>query len=153
MVCTPSIPRPSAVNGAAIDADYATSLADLLKLQWELKHDGIDAALEKSRRSLHDFLRLSLPQLFPDWAAVQVWTQLDPGPLTALLRNELPRVHPAFRMTDVTLQSTLADTSTPTMRTEFLLRTASPLLKFNPSTHAWRRITRPKVSPVLGGRD
>ena len=29
--------------------------------------------------------------------------------MAALVRDELPRVHPAFRMTDVTLQSTLID--------------------------------------------
>jgi predicted permease len=43
------------------------------------------------------------------WASVQVRTHLDPSALTALLRNELPRIHPAFRMTGVTLQSTLVD--------------------------------------------
>jgi predicted permease len=43
------------------------------------------------------------------WASLQVRTQLEPAALAALLRNELPRVHPAFRMTGVTLQSTLVD--------------------------------------------
>jgi len=43
------------------------------------------------------------------WAALQVRTQLEPAALAALLRNELPHVHPAFRMTGVTLQSTLVD--------------------------------------------
>jgi hypothetical protein len=43
------------------------------------------------------------------WASLQVRTQLDPAALAALLRNELPRVHPAFRMTGITLQSTLVD--------------------------------------------
>lgn len=46
----------------------------------------------------------------PDsWASVQVRTHLEPGDFAALLRNELPRVHPAFRMTDFTLQATLVD--------------------------------------------
>src|SRR5262249_31735422 len=42
-------------------------------------------------------------------ASLQVLTQLEPAAFAALLRNELPRVHPAFRMTGVTLQSTLVD--------------------------------------------
>ena len=50
-----------------------------------------------------------LPQLRLGSAAVQIRTHLEPGALAALLRNELPRVHPAFRMTGVTLQSTLVD--------------------------------------------
>jgi len=37
----------------AIDADYSDALSDLLKLQWELRQDGVDAALEKSRRGGH----------------------------------------------------------------------------------------------------
>ena len=43
-------PKNQRCKWAAIDADYPNSLPDLLKLQWELKNDGIDAALEKSRR-------------------------------------------------------------------------------------------------------
>jgi predicted permease len=43
------------------------------------------------------------------WASLQVRTKLEPAALAALLRNELPRVHPAFRMTGVTLQSTLVE--------------------------------------------
>jgi predicted permease len=43
------------------------------------------------------------------WASVQVRSHLEPRALAALLRNELPRVHPAFRMTEFTLQSTLVD--------------------------------------------
>ncbi len=44
-----------------------------------------------------------------DSAAIEVRTNLEAGALTALLRNELPRIHPAFRMTDITLQSTLIE--------------------------------------------
>jgi predicted permease len=44
-----------------------------------------------------------------NWAAVQVRTSLEPTALGAVLRRELPRVHPAFRITDITLQSTLVD--------------------------------------------
>jgi hypothetical protein len=36
-----------------IDADYKRSLDDLLKLQYELQQDGIQAALEQSRRGGH----------------------------------------------------------------------------------------------------
>lgn len=43
------------------------------------------------------------------WASLQIRTMLDPPALAALLRNEIPRVHPAFRMIDITLQSTLVE--------------------------------------------
>jgi len=36
------------VRTLAIDADYEDALDDLLKLQWELRRDGVEAALEKS---------------------------------------------------------------------------------------------------------
>jgi hypothetical protein len=36
-----------------IDADYENALDDLLKLQWELRQDGVEPALEKSRRGGH----------------------------------------------------------------------------------------------------
>jgi predicted permease len=42
-------------------------------------------------------------------ASVQVRTTLEPGALDAMLRSQLPRVDPAFRVTDITLQSTLVD--------------------------------------------
>ena len=62
---------------------------------------------QRSRRNAADCLRASAGR--QGWASVQVRTHLEPGALAALLRNELPRVHPAFRMTGVTLQSTLVD--------------------------------------------
>jgi len=37
----------------AIDADYDGALESLFQLQWELKQDGVDAALEQSRRGGH----------------------------------------------------------------------------------------------------
>jgi len=46
-------PKNQRCKWAAIDADYENSLADLLKLQWELRNNGIEAALEKSRRGGH----------------------------------------------------------------------------------------------------
>jgi predicted permease len=42
-------------------------------------------------------------------ASVQVRTQLEPAALTALVRDAAASAHPAFRVTDVTLQSTLVD--------------------------------------------
>lgn len=44
-------------------------------------------------------------------AALQVRTTLEPMALANLVREELPRVHPAFTLTDVNLQSTLVDDS------------------------------------------
>jgi len=42
-------------------------------------------------------------------ATLQVRTTMDPRTLASMLRTEIPRVHPALRVTDVTLQSTLID--------------------------------------------
>lgn len=50
----------------AIDADYADALEDLLKLQWELRQDGVEAALEKSRRGGHLWIFASTPLLARD---------------------------------------------------------------------------------------
>jgi hypothetical protein len=50
-----------------------------------------------------------LPQLTPGWVAVQLRTDLHPSAVTALLRHELPRVHPTLRVLAVTHQSTLVD--------------------------------------------
>src|SRR5262245_45332760 len=47
----------------AIDADYRHSLEDLLKLQCELRHDGIQAALEKSKRGAHLWVFFATPVL------------------------------------------------------------------------------------------
>ena len=49
-----------------IDADYPQALEDLIKLQWELKQDGIDAALEKSRRGGHLWIFAATPLLARD---------------------------------------------------------------------------------------
>src|SRR5688572_27811560 len=46
-------PQTQRVKWMAIDADYRQSLDDLLKLQYELGQDGIQAALEQSRRGGH----------------------------------------------------------------------------------------------------
>ncbi len=47
----------------AIDADYDNALEDLLKLQWELGQDGVEAALEKSRRGAHLWIFADKPLL------------------------------------------------------------------------------------------
>jgi hypothetical protein len=46
-------PQTQGSKWVAIDADYDGSLEALFHLQWELKQDGIDAALEQSRRGGH----------------------------------------------------------------------------------------------------
>ena len=46
-------PRTQRAKWMAIDADYRRSLDVLLKLQYELQQDGIQAALEQSRRGGH----------------------------------------------------------------------------------------------------
>lgn len=50
----------------AIDADYDNALEDLLKLQWELHQDGVEAALEKSRRGAHLWIFADKPLLARD---------------------------------------------------------------------------------------
>ena len=47
----------------AIDADYGNALDDLLKLHWELRQDGVEAALEKSRRGAHLWIFAAKPLL------------------------------------------------------------------------------------------
>lgn len=47
----------------AIDADYRKAIEDLLKLQYELAQDGIQAALEQSRRGGHLWLLFEKPVL------------------------------------------------------------------------------------------
>lgn len=46
-------PKTQRSKWVAIDADYKDALVDLLKLQNELNHDGIEPALEKSNRGGH----------------------------------------------------------------------------------------------------
>ena len=56
-------PRTQRSKWLAIDADYRHALEDLLKLQCELRHDGIEAALEKSRRGAHLWVLFESPVL------------------------------------------------------------------------------------------
>lgn len=59
-------PRTQRSKWVAIDADYDNSLDDLLKLQWELRQDGVEAALEKSRRGAHLWIFADEPLLARD---------------------------------------------------------------------------------------
>jgi hypothetical protein len=59
-------PETQRCKWVAIDADYSEALNDLLKLQWELRQDGVDAALEKSRRGGHLWIFAEQPLLACD---------------------------------------------------------------------------------------
>jgi hypothetical protein len=56
-------PRNQRVKWMAIDADFRSALDDLLKLQYELGQDGIQAALEQSRRGGHMWIFFETPVL------------------------------------------------------------------------------------------
>ncbi|MDZ4801707.1 MAG: hypothetical protein SGI92_26420 [Bryobacteraceae bacterium] len=56
-------PETQRVKWMGIDADYKRSLDDLLKLQYELQQDGIQAALEQSRRGGHLWMLFETPVL------------------------------------------------------------------------------------------
>jgi hypothetical protein len=56
-------PNSQRSKWVAIDADYGDALEDLLKLQWELRQDGVEAALEKSRRGGHLWVFADRPLL------------------------------------------------------------------------------------------
>jgi len=59
-------PKTQRCRWVAIDADYENALEDLLKLQWELREDGVAAALEKSRRGGHLWIFAEKPLLAKD---------------------------------------------------------------------------------------
>ena len=59
-------PNTQRSKWVAIDADYENALEDLLKLQWELRQDGVEAALEKSRRGAHLWIFAEQPLLARD---------------------------------------------------------------------------------------
>jgi hypothetical protein len=56
-------PATQRCKWVAIDADYPDALEDLLKLQWELRQDRVEAALERSRRGGHLWLFAAQPLL------------------------------------------------------------------------------------------
>lgn len=59
-------PATQRCKWVAIDADYPDALEDLLKLQWELRQDGVEAALEKSRCGGHLWVFAAQPLLARD---------------------------------------------------------------------------------------
>lgn len=59
-------PSTQRCRWVAIDADYDKALEDLLKLQWELRGDGVEAALERSRRGGHLWILAEKPLLARD---------------------------------------------------------------------------------------
>jgi hypothetical protein len=59
----PINPQTQRVKWMAIDADYRHALEDLLKLQHELACDGVQAALEQSRRGGHLWIFFESPVL------------------------------------------------------------------------------------------
>jgi hypothetical protein len=54
-------PATQCSKWVAIDADYEDSLADLLKLSFHLRQDGVESALEKSHRGGHLWIFLAEP--------------------------------------------------------------------------------------------
>src|SRR6185312_16032575 len=56
-------PKSQRSKWVAIDADYDNALEDLLKLQWELRQDGVGSALERSRRGGHLWIFTEQPLL------------------------------------------------------------------------------------------
>ena len=56
-------PKSQRSKWVVIDADYRTALEDLLKLQVGLNHDGVEAALEKSKRGAHLWVLFREPVL------------------------------------------------------------------------------------------
>jgi hypothetical protein len=59
-------PQTQRSKWVAIDADYDNALEDLLKLQWELCQDGVESALERSRRGGHLWIFADQPLLARD---------------------------------------------------------------------------------------
>jgi len=56
-------PQTQSCKWVAIDADFDGSLDALFKLQWELKQNSVDAALEQSRRGGHLWIFAETPLL------------------------------------------------------------------------------------------
>ena len=56
-------PRTQRSKWVAIDADFDGAVEALFQLQWELRQDGVDAALEQSRRGGHLWILARTPLL------------------------------------------------------------------------------------------
>jgi hypothetical protein len=59
-------PETQRSKWVAIDADYDGALEALFQLKWELKQDGVEAALEQSRRGGHLWIFAASPLLASD---------------------------------------------------------------------------------------
>ena len=59
-------PRSQRCKWVAIDADYKNAMEDLLKLQYQLKQDKVEPALEMSKRGGHLWIFLATPLLAKD---------------------------------------------------------------------------------------
>src|SRR5215475_5514618 len=59
-------PSTQCCKWVAIDADYKNAMEDLLKLQYHLIQDGVQPALEMSRRGAHLWIFLATPLLARD---------------------------------------------------------------------------------------
>ena len=82
-------PASQSCKWVAIDADYSDALEDLLKLQWELKQDGVEAALEKSRRGGHLWIFTAEPLLARDCRLyIQSLAQRLKVPIKGLRREQ-----------------------------------------------------------------
>jgi hypothetical protein len=93
-------PATQRCKWVAIDADYPNALEDLLKLQWELRQDGVEAALEKSRRGGHLWVFAAQPLLARD-------CRLYIHSLARRLKVPVKGIRPV--QTSATARSTLAD--------------------------------------------
>lgn len=56
-------PQNQRCKWVAIDADYATAMDDLIKLQYQLTQDHVESALEMSKRGGHLWIFLAIPLL------------------------------------------------------------------------------------------
>lgn len=56
-------PSNQCCKWVAIDADYTNAMEDLIKLQYQLTRDGVDSALEMSKRGGHLWIFLAVPLL------------------------------------------------------------------------------------------
>ena len=66
MVCTPSTRVHSVCKWVAIDADYKNAMENLLKLEYYLRQDNVEPALEMSKRGGHLWILLERPLLAKD---------------------------------------------------------------------------------------
>lgn len=56
-------PTSQRCKWVAIDADYANAMDDLIKLQYQLTQDGVESALEMSKRGGHLWIFMAVPLL------------------------------------------------------------------------------------------